>query len=251
MSVKMEDTTDINNPVNLDQDEFPFYDNDPIEPTVPSSAIKPSDIPQGQGSRLDSDTLDGYQLSTAEAPTPNTVVPIDDDGILPESIRPTIAATSGIILVQSQNVTAGTSVTFTGLVAETMYVMEYNLVQNTSASQLFLRFNADSGAVYRWTINVVLDSPTSAAQGNGGDTEAQLCGNSQMSAGSHSIGNAHFASKPGTNTIVSGTGSMHHFDSNTSESTAAYQYSNTAISSVQLHTGAGTMTGTVKLFKKV
>ena len=45
-------------------------------------------LPQGRGSRLDSDTVDGYQVSPASNPSPNTIITLDDDGKLPSSVIP-------------------------------------------------------------------------------------------------------------------------------------------------------------------
>ena len=42
-----------------------------------------SDIPQGPSSRLDSDTVDGFQVSHANSPSPNSIVPVDNNGKMP------------------------------------------------------------------------------------------------------------------------------------------------------------------------
>ena len=50
-----------------------------------NSPVPLKNIPQGAGSRLDSDTIDGLQTSTAIRPSPNTIVPVDNDGQYPIS----------------------------------------------------------------------------------------------------------------------------------------------------------------------
>lgn len=46
-------------------------------------------IPQGSGSRLDSDTIDGLQAVTASKAAPNVLVATGSDGKLPSSVIPT------------------------------------------------------------------------------------------------------------------------------------------------------------------
>lgn len=84
----------ISNVKEVGPDEFPMYIKETSEQMeLPKEGYKKlSDIPQGPGSKLDSDTLDGFQLSPATAPAPNTVVPLDGDGkvvvaTIPSNIR--------------------------------------------------------------------------------------------------------------------------------------------------------------------
>lgn len=79
----------IDNPIDVDQDEMPLYEK-ASEPVInPPSTISP--IPQGQGSGLNADQLDGYNASTYANPAPNTLVPTGPSGLLPTSIVPSVS----------------------------------------------------------------------------------------------------------------------------------------------------------------
>jgi hypothetical protein len=50
-------------------------------------------IPQGPSSRLDADTLDGFQTSPANNPSPNTLVALDQNKKFPTSVMPGVSGT--------------------------------------------------------------------------------------------------------------------------------------------------------------
>lgn len=77
---------DSDNPVDVPPDTLaPFYDQE--EPVVEEEAVTElSSIPQGPGSSLDSDTVDGFQAVTADKAGPNKLVATDNDGKLPASV---------------------------------------------------------------------------------------------------------------------------------------------------------------------
>lgn len=67
-------------------DEWPMYEKDvplPVEKKLSDTA---SDLPQGAGSRLDSDTVDGVQV--ARTPTPNALIPLNSAAQLAASTVP-------------------------------------------------------------------------------------------------------------------------------------------------------------------
>lgn len=66
--------------------EQDIYDTPLIEPEMPKVELKVSDVPQGPGSNLDSDTVDGIQAVTATAAGPNKLVATGGNGILPQAI---------------------------------------------------------------------------------------------------------------------------------------------------------------------
>lgn len=95
-------------------------------------------IPQGPGSRLDSDTVDGVQVSSHTNPAPGTLVPTGTDGKLPVSIIPSApvakawvvfdASTGTPVIADSFNVTSITdngvgdfTINFTTAFANTNY----------------------------------------------------------------------------------------------------------------------------------
>lgn len=73
--------------------EFPLYVNDPSKTPKPVEESKKmidiSLIPQGSGSRLDSDKVDG--INAYVQPTPNCLVPLDEDGHFILEVNPAMA----------------------------------------------------------------------------------------------------------------------------------------------------------------
>ena len=67
-------------------EEFPMYTN---EPKQASEAL-----PQGSGSKTDSDTVDGFQAVSSSKSGPNKLVATDSSGTLPTAIIPS-ASVSG------------------------------------------------------------------------------------------------------------------------------------------------------------
>lgn len=76
----------------------PFYQQDPEEfiDQIKESLIT-ADIPQGPGSRLDADTLRGFQAVSADKYGPNKLVATDSSGLLPASIIPTTVTSTFIL----------------------------------------------------------------------------------------------------------------------------------------------------------
>lgn len=58
-----------------------------------TDSVRLKEIPQGSGSKLDSDTVDGLNASTYQAPRPNTLVPVGPQNTLPLSIFPGASGT--------------------------------------------------------------------------------------------------------------------------------------------------------------
>lgn len=75
--------------ITLQGDEQPFYEKDETEPEKPKEeAVKLRLIPQGPGSQLDSDKVDGFEAVTADKAGPNVLVATDSTGKLPSAIVP-------------------------------------------------------------------------------------------------------------------------------------------------------------------
>lgn len=70
---------------------FPFYQKEEYFKKEKEEPKKVAlfDIPQGPGSRLDSDTVDGIQAVTFDKAGPNKLVATGSSGFLPASIIPT------------------------------------------------------------------------------------------------------------------------------------------------------------------
>lgn len=71
--------------------EFPMYEKDPAEALDAETgkddeALKLVKIAQGDGAKLDSDTVDGIHAYVK--PTPNALLPLDKDGKVPLSVLP-------------------------------------------------------------------------------------------------------------------------------------------------------------------
>lgn len=66
-------------------DGFPLYQNEVIEKQESVVAVILDQIPQGASSRLNSDTLDGFQAVTASKSGPNKLVATNSDGRIGDS----------------------------------------------------------------------------------------------------------------------------------------------------------------------
>lgn len=77
-------------------DEFPFYQNENVVADEPEEVV---------GSLENSDTLSGFKLSRAEAPEPNTVIPLNASGRFPTSAVPgagqIVSSFTGAVLTTS------------------------------------------------------------------------------------------------------------------------------------------------------
>ena len=71
--------------------EYPFYVKEQESAVPEESSVPLAKIPQGPGSKLDSDTVDGIQAVTASAAGPNKLVATDEEGLLPTSVIPTLS----------------------------------------------------------------------------------------------------------------------------------------------------------------
>lgn len=207
-----------------------------------------TDIPQGRASKLDSDTVDGFQVSPAISVSPNTLVPVGTDGKLPSSVIP---ANSGWTLVSSQSVTAVSSVTFSGLAADTTYMITWTLVQNTSVGQGTFRFNSDSGANYKFCmLGTRSDSGAVSSSVNGGASSINYSAIASTAIGEPESVTIIFRTKPGDGTVVSGHTSYSHFGSVYDSGCGGFRYDGAStLSSWTLTPSAGTYTGFIALLK--
>jgi hypothetical protein len=191
--------------------------------------------------------------STCGSATISCAFDVNVDGRITRVSSATISGTGGsggLIFIASVTVTAVTAVTFSSLAADTQYSVVFSLTQNTSASNLFIRFNGDSGSNYRTAGFVTVDSSINASFGSTGTTQAAINGGNQMNSASQAMGEISFASMPGTNTTITGNFNVTHFDGNERNSSGGFRYANSAISSFSLNTNAGTVTGNVALYRR-
>lgn len=217
----------------------------------PTESIRLKDIPQGSGSKLDSDTIDGLNASTFQNPRPNTLVPLGPDGTLPEAVIPT--PTNGLMFLETQSPVASSTFTFAEVLTPgTHYKIIFSMAQNTSNGITYLRFNADSGTNYKWSANAFNTNGASVSASNNGDTEIQISGGTAVGAGDYAVGEIDFNTVPGDNTVVYGTYSNSLSDANpflVSVAGALKYDGGSDLSSVTILPSAGTITGTFKLYE--
>lgn len=83
-----------NQPIHTVKDgQDPFYvkQQDSLKQALNQQKVKLARIAQGPGSTLNSDQVDGFNVSPSSSPTPNTLVPLDNTGKLPSSVLSSIA----------------------------------------------------------------------------------------------------------------------------------------------------------------
>lgn len=140
---------DSDKPSTIAPNQFPFYETEPIAPRQdkPTLASVSESVPQGPGSRFDSDTVDGIQAVTATAAAPNALVATDNSGKLPSSVLGNAYAGPS---VQAQPVRA--------------FATTY---QNTNTTALFVTVSASLTA---GTLQALVDTsspPTTVVTSNG------------------------------------------------------------------------------------
>ena len=118
--------------IEVGPNEYPFYENNSSE----GSSEPSTGLLQGPGSALNSDTLDGYQLSPAIAPQPNTVIPLNEAGEFPDSVIPDTANAVGsivqtVISYVSATDSTSTSIPFDTTIPQNTEGKEYTTVSIT------------------------------------------------------------------------------------------------------------------------
>lgn len=217
-------------------------------PSTLGNTVQLDTIPQGRSSRMDSDTLDGFQTSPANNPSPGTIVPLGMSGQFNPSVIPPITGTYS--LVQSQPVTAVSAVNFTtpALMPGVIYRLDYIVRQNTSNAKYSIRFNGDSGANYSWSTNGYDATNAIVHDGNSGATSGFLM-SQPILAGKAAKGEIEFSTDPSDSTATVVTTKITYWDAagfQVAESGGVY-YMNTALSSFNFLASAGTITGTLNL----
>ena len=224
----------------------PAYSYPQEEETAP---VALADIPQGAGSRLDSDTVDGLQAVRAAQAGPNKLVATDANGDLPASVIPASAVP---ITVTTAAVTTST-LSFTGLTATSTYRLTGTYRQITSNGIALIRFNSDSGAgLYKWAVNYHSDAAAGGNEGSTGDTEIQMTGTSSVGAGLAATLMFTFGADPGDTTRVLVRGTIGYRTATPETYTAefgGYYDGASALTSVQVLPSAGTITGNFILEK--
>lgn len=79
---------DKNSVKTVGHDEYPFYDQTQKSSSNDTLRQRAGAIPQGIGSNLDADTIQGLQAVTAHVAGPNKLVATDANGKLPAGIIP-------------------------------------------------------------------------------------------------------------------------------------------------------------------
>lgn len=235
-------TLESGNILDVKDGEYPLYEQEDLVKKVAS------ELPQGQGSRTDSDTVDGLQAVTATKAGPNKLVATGSDGLLPSSILPTAWTSSS-----RQTLTAQTSVTFSSLSPSNMYRLSFRMRQNTSNGRPYVQFNADTGNNYDWLVGVEVSSPTHGS-GEGVATDRIYFANAGRSpvTGSYYVGSLIIACDPSDSTRIGVIGTMMN-NSNASEDrttlwTISGRYDGaSALTSILFGTSGGTFTGDVVL----
>lgn len=225
--------------------EFPFYVTDP-EPEPDKVELKTSDIPQGSGSNLDSDTVDGFQAARSG---PNKLLVTSSSGLLPSAAIPQ----TGWQVLSSTGMVSATSATVSGLLPGNAYRVTVRARQNTSAGRIYVRFNGDSGANYEWIIGMEVNGPSHGSDQQGGVTDNQIyfsSGARTVLSGAFSHGGFEFTADPSDSTRVCMTGRM-TWNRNSNENAVVTSYVGgyydgaSDLSSVTVGTSAGTLTGNI------
>lgn len=108
-------------PIEVGPNEFPMYEKELALPEGKTLADTTGDIPQGPGSRLDSDSVDG--INAYVDPSPNALVPLNTDAQLPIPtvpyyyavwVSPSTTAATYTINLSSGAVSGGTLTYLTG-----------------------------------------------------------------------------------------------------------------------------------------
>ena len=126
------DSSVLGNTIDVGPDEFPLYEEEPKEELVVT------DIPQGTGSNLDSDTVDGFQASRSG---PNKLIVSDSDGLIPTSA----GAVRSSMTVYSAVATTATAIPFDDTIPQSTEGGEFmtiNFTPSSSTSTLVVEAHA-------------------------------------------------------------------------------------------------------------
>jgi hypothetical protein len=160
----------------------------------------------------------------------------------------------GLYSYETANPSSVSSFTMTGLSSGSRYKLILNIKQNTSAANILLQFNGDSGNNYNFagTFSVAANNNVS---GNGLTATSSIQLDSQASLGSSQFGQWEivFETVPGNNNsvVVSGNGGFYN---NTNSkwgnmNISGYYTGSSTLSSLTISDSAGTMTGTATLYQ--
>jgi hypothetical protein len=221
------------------------------KPLPKSPPVQLRDIPQGPGSTMDSDTVDGIQTSTAANPTPNTLVPLDENGKLPTSVLTNVP---GWQVVQKQDISAASTVSFTGLLPDIQYRLVFIVRRITDTIILRLTVNGSSAGAYFYELrDYNSNNAANTANNNGTSTFAPL-----NITGLGNTDNANFDiavySMPAGNYIQGWIKGGHWGGAATAHYTVdgAFGFSSSnSLSAIAITASAGTFTGEFVLLKLV
>lgn len=216
-------------------------------PSTLGKTVQLDTIPQGRSSKMDSDTLDGFQTSPAANPSPGTIVPLDTTGQFHPSVIPGVPGAWAT--QESQTATASSTNSFNGLTAGTIYRLSFVLRQNTANGRYQIRFNSDSGNNYSFAVSGLDATNVGVNDGNNGVSSAILLSQNIL-AGKSIKGEIEFSTDPSDGTIALGTTNLTYIDSAgfmVGETGGIYYDGATTITSMTFLVSAGTFTGTFNL----
>lgn len=153
-------------------------------------------------------------------------------------------------VIEERSVSAATSASFS-LTTGKKYRLEWNLVQNTSNGSHFVRFNSDSGANYS-RAHILGNTAGVGGGGANGDSSIAL-GPDLVGSGQVSFGSFDMESEDANNNngLMTGKYFFRNTGNNPQQTEFGGRYTGSAgLSSVQFHTGAGSITGKFRLLEQ-
>lgn len=172
-----------------------------------------------------------------------------------QSVTFSSAVFGAYVEISSGVLVGSTSFTFPSAVitSSAAYILEWTLLQNTANGHLTLRFNGDSGANYRWSAKNNKDNTDEVQAVSIADTSGRMT-STNLIAGQFSNGHVRFQSAFSRSSTV-----MYRFQHEYVEGNAGVSgeqhgggvYTGAAdLTSVTLLTSGGTISGTIKLYRR-
>lgn len=156
-----------------------------------------------------------------------------------------LTSTGGIFLQSSQPIVAGTVITFTDLLPGIRYRVLYEMLTDTNVRTLYMKFNNDTGTNYLSTYLVYTNASITEADIN----NSVFLGSLGLTLGG--MGTIEFVTHPGNDKKVIGNMAGFHTDGAVVNGlNGTFLYTGAAdLSRMDIYISAGTMTGSVKLYR--
>jgi hypothetical protein len=168
----------------------------------------------------------------------------------------TVRPSSGIygVYVATLTVTLSAVATYDlSLSSGTDYMLEWDVMQNTSAGQIYLQFNGDTGANYNYVIRRFSAAGSASSSQSTAGTSCALVTSDTISAGQGGSGTVFFGTRPGN--VATRRARIHSEYSTTAievEATGACQHNGSGnLTRATIGTTAGTMSGYLYLHHRV